>query len=124
MTTRFIPGADGPVLRTVDHDPLAPFARALQEQRRFRVEQLHELDALVGSESDPLAEVTAALRLAAHIALTEVDAALARLANGRYGSCLLCERQISRERLEIVPMAALCMTCQRESESQASAAHA
>jgi RNA polymerase-binding transcription factor DksA len=123
MTTRFIPSADGPI-QTVDNDPLVPFAQALQEQRRFRIEQLRELDAASVGESGPLAEVTAALRLAAHTALTEVDAALARLAIGRYGTCLLCEQQIGPERLEIVPMAALCMACQRESETQAGAAHA
>lgn len=123
MTTRFIPSADGSI-HTVDDDPLAPFEQALREQRRFRIEQLQELDAANVGQPDPLAEVTAALRLAAHAALSEVDAALARLATGRYGTCLLCERQIGRGRLEIVPMAALCMACQRESEAQAGAAHA
>ncbi len=123
MTTRFIPRADGPV-RTVDSDLLGSFGQALAEQRRFRIEQLRELDATASDEPDALAEVTAALRLAAHTALTEVEAALARLAAGHYGNCLLCEQPISHARLEIVPMAALCMTCQRESETGRGAAHA
>ncbi|MGI8664426.1 MAG: TraR/DksA family transcriptional regulator [Jatrophihabitans sp.] len=118
MTTRFIPGAADRA-RTTDDDPLDHFRQALQEQRRFRIEQLDELDAAAGlpDPAGALSEVTATLRLAARTALSEVDAALARLETGHYGRCLQCDREIIRQRLEILPMAALCMSCQRSAEA-------
>jgi DnaK suppressor protein len=46
--------------------------------------------------------------------LAEVDAALARLEAGTYGSCTSCGRPIATERLEALPWAALCIDCQRD----------
>ena len=43
--------------------------------------------------------------------LAEVDAALARVAAGPYGTCTACGRPISPARLEARPSAALCITC-------------
>jgi DnaK suppressor protein len=43
--------------------------------------------------------------------LAEVDAALARVAAGTYGTCTACGRPISPARLEARPAAALCITC-------------
>lgn len=126
MTTRFIPGSGGAAHTVDDSDLFAQFQQALEEQRRFRTEQLAELAAASASpdqRTGPLGEVSAALRDAARAALAEVDAALARLADGSYGSCQHCDRQISRQRLEIVPMAALCMSCQRQSEADEHSAH-
>jgi len=42
-----------------------------------------------------------------------VDAALARLDAGAYGSCQSCGRPIGPERLEAIPWAAFCIDCQR-----------
>ena len=47
-----------------------------------------------------------------HLAL--VDAALARLDGGTYGTCLRCGEPIARERLEALPWAAHCISCQAE----------
>lgn len=90
--------------------------QALQEQRRFRVEQLRQLDDAAPPDSVQHAEVRAALRLAAETALTEIDAALGRLRDGSYGNCVRCRRPILPERLEILPAVALCMTCQQAAE--------
>ncbi len=42
-----------------------------------------------------------------------VDAALARLDAGVYGTCVTCGRAIAPERLEALPSAAHCIDCQK-----------
>ena len=89
---------------------------ALREQRDFRLEQLAEL-ARDGAGCDgAIGEVTASLRHAARFALAEIDAALERLRNGIFGHCDACAERIPIGRLEILPMAALCVSCQRDRE--------
>ena len=44
--------------------------------------------------------------------LDEVDAALARLAEGRYGSCETCAMPIPCERLRALPEARRCIACE------------
>jgi RNA polymerase-binding protein DksA len=48
--------------------------------------------------------------------LSEIDAALARIEDGTYGTCVNCGREIPRERLEANPWASLCIDCKRRSE--------
>jgi RNA polymerase-binding transcription factor DksA len=43
--------------------------------------------------------------------LAEVEAALARLAEGSYGRCERCGQEVAEARLEAMPTARLCMTC-------------
>lgn len=43
--------------------------------------------------------------------LAAVEAALARLADGTYGTCTVCHRPIAAERLEAIPWAATCVAC-------------
>ena len=43
--------------------------------------------------------------------LASVDEALARLAEGTYGVCEVCKRNIAPERLEAIPWAATCVAC-------------
>jgi DnaK suppressor protein len=45
--------------------------------------------------------------------LAAVDAALARLDDGTFGTCVRCGRPIAPERLEALPWAAHCIDCQR-----------
>ena len=128
MVIQYLPGADGDT-HAVEHparsghdrialDPprLEQFRTALDEQRRFRLAQLRQLDAAEPPTADQLVEVTAALRSAAETALAEIDAALIRLRNGSYGRCQHCQREILPERLEILPAVALCMPCQHAQE--------
>jgi DnaK suppressor protein len=93
----------------------------LNQQRRFRIEQLQELGAdtaeAVATADDPRLEVTRALRLAAESALAEIEGALRRLEQGTYGTCQRCAEPVSWERLEVLPMAALCTPCQWMAES-------
>lgn len=41
----------------------------------------------------------------------EIEAAMARLADGTYGLCLRCGRAIGRQRLMAIPEASLCLEC-------------
>lgn len=84
--------------------------RRLHDERRFRVEQLDALDRESPS-SDPHASVNEALRMAAAKTLREIDAALERMTEGRYGLCVTCSQALPDDRLTLLPMAALCMSC-------------
>jgi len=53
----------------------------------------------------------AALIAHARARLREVDDALERLAEGRYGRCVRCGKAIGRERLVARPAASLCIEC-------------
>jgi RNA polymerase-binding protein DksA len=49
-------------------------------------------------------------------ALTEIDAAAARLAAGKFGLCEACALPIPLGRLRAVPTARLCLTCEEKAE--------
>jgi DnaK suppressor protein len=95
---------------------LPALCEALQQQRRFRIEQLAEMaDGGAGAvviPADPRAQVAQALRAGAAVALADAETALHRMATGTYGRCRRCDAAIPLERLEILPSATLCMTCQ------------
>ena len=46
----------------------------------------------------------------------EIDAALRRIEDGTYGTCVRCGNPIPEERLAAVPYAVLCVSCKREEE--------
>lgn len=48
----------------------------------------------------------------------EIDAALIRLNSGSYGSCIDCEEEIQRDRLNANPSASRCIGCQSAFERQ------
>ena len=48
--------------------------------------------------------------------ISEIDAALQRIEDGTYGTCVNCGREIPRERLEANPWASLCIDCKRRAE--------
>ena len=90
----------------------------LDQQRRFRIEQLQELTAdateAIATADD---QVTRVLTLAAESALAEIEGALQRLEQGTYGTCERCAKPIPSERLEVLPMTGLCTPCQWMAES-------
>ena len=51
--------------------------------------------------------------------LAEIDAALARVADGTYGWCVECAGPIGRPRLLVHPMAVRCAPCQSKHERRA-----
>jgi RNA polymerase-binding transcription factor DksA len=96
----------------------------LDQQRRFRVEQLDELtvdaaEAVVTAD-EPRLQVTRALRIAAEAALGEIDDSLRRLQDGSYGTCERCSEPIADGRLEVLPTARLCTRCQYVTETSRS----
>jgi DnaK suppressor protein len=98
----------------------------LDEQRRFRIEQLDELTAdaaeAIATADDPRLQVTRVLQRAAQSALAEIEGALRRLEQGSYGTCERCTQPIPWERLEVLPMASLCTPCAWVLESDQAAA--
>ena len=66
---------------------LAAFRAQLDEQRRFRLDQLEELRSI---DPDNSSEVTEVLAAGARVALRDVLAALHRMDNGTYGTCTEC----------------------------------
>ncbi|MCT7355513.1 TraR/DksA C4-type zinc finger protein [Streptomyces sp. 15-116A] len=106
-------------------EDLAALRENLHEQRLFRREQLRQFAARSTSRAgDPpgrdgpgRAEVRAQLAASARMVLTDVEAALARMDAGTYGSCHLCRRPVERERLLIVPQARYCGRCQQVREA-------
>ncbi|HRR55703.1 MAG TPA: TraR/DksA C4-type zinc finger protein [Acidobacteriota bacterium] len=50
--------------------------------------------------------------------LKEINAALERIRRGVYGICEECEEEIALPRLNAVPTARLCITCQRKAEQR------
>jgi len=50
--------------------------------------------------------------------LHDIDEAIAKIAEGTYGQCEVCEKKIPKARLKVVPHARLCIECQRKEERQ------
>jgi|SRR5690349_13685389 DnaK suppressor protein len=50
--------------------------------------------------------------------LAQVDAALQRMDQGRYGICARCGQEIGHDRLEALPYAIYCITCQSQVEHE------
>ena len=48
--------------------------------------------------------------------LEAIDAALKRIDDGTYGTCVSCGNEIRHERLEASPWASLCIDCKRRAE--------
>jgi RNA polymerase-binding protein DksA len=48
--------------------------------------------------------------------LEQIDAALARIEDGTYGTCAVCGRPIAEDRLRAVPWTTLCIDDQRRQE--------
>jgi len=46
--------------------------------------------------------------------IKEVDKALERINNGKYGKCISCGKDIAEDRLEILPTAIECMDCENK----------
>ncbi len=50
--------------------------------------------------------------------LAQIDQALARIENGKYGICDSCGNPIGDERMEAMPHATLCINCQAKLEKK------
>lgn len=99
---------------------LAVLRDMLEQQRRFRLDQLDQLQG--GDAGAPQAfadrEITDSLVAGARAALRDVVDALQRMVDGRYGSCRRCGTALEVARLEVLPQVSLCMPCQRDDQSE------
>lgn len=98
--------------------PTADYLDLLETERLGLRRQLAELgdlsyDPNFADSSQVTAERGEAEALAGSLneALLEVEAAIARLADGSYGLCQRCGEPIPPARLEAMPAAQLCISC-------------
>jgi len=92
----------------------------LEDQRRRQVADIvalnHDLPTSLAERGEASCRsdlhVTARLIDAAHQQLDETEAALDRLDAGTYGRCVHCQEPIAPARLEVLPAARYCVTCQ------------
>ncbi|AQS66805.1 hypothetical protein [Streptomyces pactum] len=110
--------------RRLSPEDLAALRDDLHEQRLFREEQLRQIADVPSRTGEPVqrpsaarTEVRAELAACARMVLADVEAALERMDEGRYGLCHLCRRPIDRERLAIVPQARYCGRCRQVREA-------
>ena len=107
-------------------------ARRMNEfERRLRAERRQAYEALLTTDAELAAHeghqpgefvddaatemscrVLARLEERGRHALTEIDAAEARLAHGTFGVCAACARPIALARLRALPTARLCLRCE------------
>ena len=50
--------------------------------------------------------------------LIGIENALRRIDEGKYGTCLMCNKEIPTARLEALPSAVLCLSCKAEQEAR------
>lgn len=62
------------------------------------------------SHREPIAALEA-IRGVQEKELVELDAALARIENGTYGTCQMCGGAVGRQRLRAIPEARFCIDC-------------
>ncbi|QGV81952.1 TraR/DksA family transcriptional regulator [Streptomyces ficellus] len=84
----------------------------LEHERHARLTQLQAVGEASGGAPEAH-DLQIVQRGAIEHALKDIDAALARLQQGTYGTCQGCDRPIPVERLEILPYARCCVPCQQ-----------
>ena len=50
--------------------------------------------------------------------LFQMDAALRRIDRGEFGNCQMCQKEISKKRLNALPWTSFCIDCQEKVESE------
>ena len=102
--------------RTVLLTKRAELERALQSRDDIAIERAPDgLDAIHLAQQRDLA--ICEVERATH-ELRAIKGALDRIADGTFGVCLRCEERISERRLNAVPWAAHCVSCQENIERE------
>ena len=118
-------------MKTAPHTDQA--FRSLIQRRRSLIQQVPQLeeeeiahrdaetndwiDRAVAVESEAVVRTLAESERAE---LSEIDAALDRIAHGRFGVCEACGGRIPARRLRAVPEARTCLACRAKQEAQRS----
>ncbi len=108
MSTRL--AAAPAVMSHLSADQLDRLGRLLIDEHVAQEARAIELQDPLDLEPD-LAEV---LLARCREALDEIEAALALIGEGTYGACSACRAAIPYERLEAVPAAQRCVSCQSD----------
>ncbi|MEV0525805.1 TraR/DksA C4-type zinc finger protein [Streptomyces sp. NPDC050439] len=82
--------------------------QAMQTMRAMRATQAGD-----GAGHEAEGQVMLAQKDTIERVLKEIEAALARVRDGSYGTCPTCAKPIPVERLEILPYTQFCVPCQR-----------
>jgi DnaK suppressor protein len=75
-------------------------------------------DALDRSDAGIQGDIDLALLQIRTDTLTRIDVALRRLEDGKYASCVECERDIAERRLRALPFAVRCQACEERRENE------
>jgi len=115
----------------VPKNRFSEFSALLQARRRQLLDEVREKIAASGeglglvnqskiTDDDGLADAAAEMEVAMVMResqeLQEIEAALARIGDGSYGSCSGCGDDISHARLKANPAALRCLPCQEKYE--------
>lgn len=96
-------------------------ARRNELRKRLGME-LNDLGTVAGGDVADAAFGASGGEMASQLAqlesreLAQIELALARLKQGRYGVCDLCEKRIPVARLNAVPYSVMCVPCQGQAE--------
>ncbi len=85
--------------------------RLLQRRRVLRRGQVESHEGDLGSAWTDYEEAPEPLSESVRRELQEIDAALGRIADGRYGTCLACGGPMGLQRLRALPEARYCLSC-------------
>jgi DnaK suppressor protein len=95
---------------------LASARKTLTEEATFDTDDLPDEIDLASSEYTQ--SMVFRLRDREKFLLKKIDDALARIESGTYGTCEICEEEISVKRLEARPVTTMCIRCKEEQEKQ------
>jgi DnaK suppressor protein len=107
------------------------FKKKLLERKQKILEKLTELDTeskevetniaqdvVDKAESSYTKEFLLSLSDAERSQLFLIDNALKRLQRGEFGICQMCQKEIGKKRLEVVPWTPYCIDCQEKAEEE------
>lgn len=124
---------------SMPENEFSEFCALLQAQRKQLLDEVRAKIAASGeglgfanqskiTDDDALADAAAEMDVAMVIResqeLQDIEAALARIGEGSYGSCIDCGEKIEAARLRAYPTAKRCLPCQEENERLRAAARA
>jgi len=120
-------------MQSFPNDVLNELRKHLEEEKKHtddRIDQLSAQDPFTDPDraNDNAASDSEASEESSHdrfsamvdelkVRRTEIDQALARIADGTYGYCVNCKQMIDTDRLAILPTATLCLSCEKEKKS-------
>ena len=90
------------------------------EQNKYSPTELSNYDNHPAEMATELyqVELNTALRVHEENILQDIKDALGRISDGSYGACAHCGADIPAERLEVLPYAKLCISCEENMESK------